>query len=216
MTAASRRGIRILLADDHPVVRAGLAAVLATQGDFEVVAEAGDGGEAVALAQAHRVDVMLLDLEMPVFDGVEVIRRLREVRPDTKVVVFTAFDTDERIVAAIEAGAQGYLLKGVPREDIFQAIRVVQGGGALLQPMVATKLLRQVREQPESLTPRELEVLTLLARGSSNKALAEALHISERTVKFHVSAILGKLGASNRTQAVAVATARGLLGPRRS
>ena len=134
-------------------------------------------------------DVVLLDLEMPELDGVEAIVRLRRQRPAVKIVVFTAFDTDERIVSAVEAGAQGYLLKGAPREEIFQAVRVVHGGGALLQPVVASKLLRQVREDPDALTPRELEVLRLLARGLANREIAAELTISERTVKFHVSSL---------------------------
>jgi DNA-binding NarL/FixJ family response regulator len=128
-----------------------------------------------------------------------------------QTVVLTAYDTDERIVAAVQAGAQGYLLKGVPRHDIFEAVRTVHGGGSLLQPVVASKLLRQVSDGFEPLTPRELEVLGLLARGLTNKEIAEALVITERTAKFHVSAILGKLGADNRTEAVSLAAQRGLI-----
>jgi DNA-binding NarL/FixJ family response regulator len=208
-----RNTIRLLLADDHPVVRDGLAAMLATQPDFEVVGEAGTGAEAVAEAARLRPDVVLMDLEMPELDGIEAIRLLRAADPNVQVVVLTAFDTDERIVGALQAGAQGYLLKGAPRAEIFAAIRTVSAGGALLPPVVASKLLRQVRaaEQPDALTAREKEVLGLVTAGLANQDIAARLFISERTVKFHVSSLLAKLGAKNRTQAVRVARERGLV-----
>jgi len=206
--------IRILLADDHPVVRDGLAAMLSTQPDFAVVGEAGTGAEAVELAARLRPDVVLMDLEMPDLDGIEAIRRLRATDlPVIQVVVLTAFDTDERILGALQAGAQGYLLKGAPRVEIFAAIRTVSAGGALIPPVVASKLLRQVRaaEHPDALTAREKEVLGLVAAGLANQEIAARLSISERTVKFHVSSVLGKLGAKNRTQAVRLARERGLI-----
>jgi DNA-binding NarL/FixJ family response regulator len=208
--------IRILVADDHPVVRDGLVAILSTQPDFEVVGEAGTGLEAVERAVTLQPDVMLLDLEMPEMDGVEVLRRLSQTDPAVRVIVFTAFDTDERILGAVQAGAQGYLLKGAPRKELFDAVRVVRAGGSLLQPVVASKLLRQVSHQSQSnqieaLTPRELEVLRLLAQGLQNKEIAAELVISERTVKFHVSSIMGKLGAGNRTEAVTLAAQQGLI-----
>lgn len=208
--------IRIVIADDHPVVRDGLAAILSTQADFEVVGEAGNGLEAVAQAMQCQPDVILLDLEMPELDGVGALRRICETNPTARVIVFTAFDTDERILTAVQAGAQGYLLKGAPRQELFNAIRVVYGGGSLLQPIVASKLLRQVASQEpeipaETLTSRELEVLQLLAQGQQNKEIANALTISERTVKFHVSAILSKLHAGNRTEAVSIAAQKGVI-----
>jgi DNA-binding NarL/FixJ family response regulator len=210
------KAIRILVADDHPVVREGLITMLSTQPDFTVVGEAATGVETVQQVATLQPDVVLLDLEMPELDGVEALRRLQESNPAVRVLVFTVFDTDERILSAVQAGAQGYLLKGAPREELFHAVRVVYGGGSLLQPLVASKLLHQVRQGPEvsripSLTPREGEVLRLLAQGLQNKEIAATLSISERTVKFHVSALLHKLGAGNRTEAVAIAAQHSLV-----
>lgn len=206
--------IRILVADDHPVVRDGLVAILSTQPDFEVVGEASNGVEVVQQTETLAPDVILLDLEMPDLDGVAALKQLQQAETGARAIVFTAFDTDERILEAVQAGAQGYLLKGAPREELFNAIRVVHSGGSLLQPVVASKLLRQVSQpttETEALTPRELEVLHLVAQGLPNKEIAQELVISERTVKFHVSSIMGKLGAGNRTEAVSLATQQGLI-----
>ena len=203
--------IRILLADDHPVVLDGLAAILNSQIDFEIVATARNGREAVERARELQPDIILLDLEMPEVDGVEAIKQLRAEPMTARIIVFTMYDSDDRIVAAVRAGAQGYLLKGTPREEIFQAVRIVHSGESLLQPVVATRLMKHLQDDPLHLTKRELEVLSQLGKGLTNKDIAEALSISERTVKFHVSSILGKLNAENRTEAVSLALKRGLI-----
>jgi DNA-binding NarL/FixJ family response regulator len=206
----------VLLADDHPVMREGLSLVLGTQPDLELVGEAASGGEAIALARQARPDVILMDLEMPGTGGVEAIRRVVEDLPDTRVVVYTAYYSDEQILGAMRAGASGYLLKGAPREEIFRAVRAAKAGGSLLEPIVASRLIRQVsdghRSSPsEVFTAREREVLQRLARGLPNKEIAAEIGVTERTVKFHVSSILTKLGATNRTEAVMAAATRGLV-----
>ena len=208
--------IRILVADDHPMLREGLVAVLSTQPDFDVIGEASDGSEVVWLAERLHPDVILLDLEMPNADGVAALEMLRDADSRARTVVFTAYDTDERILGALRAGARGYLLKGASRKEIFDAVRTVHSGGSLLQPAVTSRLLEHVErgnERPEDLTSRELEVLDLLAHGHKNSEIAEELFISERTVKFHVSSILAKLGVGNRTEAARIAARRGLLSP---
>ncbi len=210
--------IRILVADDHPMLREGLVAVLSSQPDFEVVGEAADGSETVRLAERQKPDVILLDLEMPNLDGVATLEKLRNIGSEARTIVFTAYDTDERILGALRAGARGYLLKGASRTEIFDAIRTVYSGGSLLGPVVTTRLLEHIeqgdeQERSDSLTPRELEVLALLARGRKNSEIADALFVSERTIKFHVSSILGKLGADNRTEAARIAVRRRLVEP---
>jgi DNA-binding NarL/FixJ family response regulator len=211
------RQIRILIADDHPVVRDGLAAMLATQADFQVVGEAGTGRETVRQALDLRPDVLLLDLEMPDLDGARALEEIRAQFPEIQALVLTAFDTDERILSALKSGARGYLLKGAPRQEIFRAIRAVSQGGSLLEPVVTTRLLEHIRSaegEGEILTPltgREREVLEQVARGYSNKQIALALSISERTVKFHVSGILRKLNAANRAEAVQKALTSNLI-----
>jgi DNA-binding NarL/FixJ family response regulator len=206
--------IRILVADDHPMLREGLVAVLSTQPDFDVVGEAADGSEVVRLAETLVPDVILLDLEMPGMDGVAALERLRESGSEARTVVFTAYDTDERILGSLRAGARGYLLKGASRTELFDAVRTVHSGGSLLQPLVTGRLLDHMNApEPDPLTPRELEVLALLARGLPNKEIADSLYIGERTVKFHVSSILAKLDAGNRTEAARLAVRRGLVDP---
>lgn len=208
--------IRILIVDDHPIVREGLAAVLDAQADMEVAGEAGDGEEAVNLFHQTAPDIVLMDLAMPGTDGVEAIRQIRAADQSAKVVVLTAYDTDDRIFQAVQAGARGYLLKGAPRDEIFRAIREVNNGGSLLEPAVAGKLLTRVGdilrgEGIEQLTPREIDILTLMARGLRNKEIANQLFITERTVKFHANAIYRKLDVSSRTEAVSKALRHGLV-----
>src|SRR5918911_1053219 len=182
------------------MLREGLVAVLGTQQDFEVVGEAADGNEVVRLAESQDPDVILLDLEMPGTDGVDALEMLREAGSRARTVVFTAYDTDERILGSLRAGARGYLLKGASRQEIFGAIRTVQAGGSLLEPGVADRLLHRIDGEenvPQSrrLTPRELGVLPPPARDLKNGKIETRLFISERTVKFHVGSILAKLDA---------------------
>ncbi len=204
--------IRVLIVDDHPIVREGLVVVLEDQADFTVAGTAGSAVEAIELAGRVRPDVVLLDLELPGMDGVEALPRLATAAPDARVIVFTAYDTDERVMGAIKAGAKGYLLKGAAAEEIAGAIRAVHAGGSHLTPRVAAKVVAAVgAPRVGRLTAREREVLRLVADGQSTKQIARSLSITERTVKFHIGSIMNKLGADNRAQAVAIATRRGLL-----
>lgn len=204
--------IRVLIADDHAVVRQGLRTFLDLQDDIEVVAEASDGAEALAAAEQHAPDVVLIDLVMPNVDGIEAIRGLRERVPQARAVVLSSFIDDERLLPAVRAGAAGYLLKDVQPQELVAAIRAVHEGGALLHPKVASRLLEEVATDP--LTPREREVLSLIGRGMANKAIALELSLSEKTVKAHVSSILAKLGVADRTQAALYAVRAGLVAPR--
>jgi DNA-binding NarL/FixJ family response regulator len=206
--------IRIVVVDDHPIVREGMITVLADEPDFEVVGSAGSAEEGQSAVERLRPDVVLLDLELPGMNGVEAIPALLRSSPETKILVFTAYDTDERVFGAVRSGARGYLLKGASAREIAQAIRAVESGESYLEPRIAAKLLAEVtapRRFAGLLSERERAVLRLVAAGLSNKQIARSLSISERTVKFHVTSILHKLGADNRAQAVALATQRGLL-----
>jgi DNA-binding NarL/FixJ family response regulator len=208
------RPIRVLVVDDHPVVRAGLLAVLEDEPGFEIAGAAGSAEEALAVAATLRPDVVLLDLELPGIDGVEAIGQLSSVSPDSRVVVFTAYLTDEHVLGAVRAGAKGYLLKGAGAAEIARSIRTAHAGGSYLEPRVAARLMSEVREparRTTQLSEREREVLRLVAEGRSAKQIARALTIAERTVKFHLTSIFNKLGAENRAQAVAIAAQRGLL-----
>ena len=204
--------IRILIADDHPVVRAGLQGMLASQPDFELVGEAATGNEAVTLSAHLHPDVVLMDLRMAEMDGAAATAHIQTQQPDTSVLILTTYDTNADILRAIEAGAIGYLLKDTPREELFAAIRSVAQGKAVLAPTVATRLLRQRQTLAgEALSTRELEVLSLVARGASNKEIARSLYLSEATVKSHLIHLFGKLGVTDRTAAVTVALQHGLL-----
>jgi NarL family two-component system response regulator LiaR len=228
--------IRVILADDHPVVRRGLAAIVDVEDDIEVVGEAENGQEAVTLVHSLKPDVVLMDLQMPVLDGVEATRRIRAEAPATEVIILTTFADDDYIYDGVAAGARGYLLKDAPPDQLIEAIRAAHRGESLLDPEVAARILDRFssmigrspppqpppkeKESPHSLlpvvdmpklTPRELEVLALMVEGARNKEIAEVLVIAERTVKIHVGNILSKLNASNRTEAVAIAIRMGLL-----
>jgi len=205
--------IRILLADDHSVVRQGLRMFLGLDPEFDVVGEAADGAEAVRLARELRPDVVLMDLLMPVMDGIAAIGQIRRDLPDVEVVALTSVLEDASVVGAVRAGAIGYLLKDTRAEELCRAIHAAAAGQVQLAPQAAARLLREVRapESPETLSERETEVLRLLAQGCANKEIARALSIGEKTVKSHVSSILGKLGMASRTQAALYAVRIGLV-----
>jgi two-component system, NarL family, response regulator len=201
--------IRVILADDHPVVRDGLAAIVNQQPDMQVVAEAGDGEQAMALYEKHLPDVMVLDLRMPKRDGVSVVQGVLESHPKARLLIITTYDGDEDIFRSLSQGAKGYLLKDAPRQEILSAIRAVAQDRSYTSSGVAAKALQRMGKP--SLTQREVDVLQLLAQGRSNKDIARRLEITEGTAKTHVKAILSKLDAISRTEAVAVAHKRGLI-----
>ena len=204
--------IRLLIVDDHPVVRSGLQGMLASQPDFEVVGEAHDGAEGVELARKLKPDVILMDLRMPEMDGVEAIGRIKAKQPDAQVLVLTTYESDADILRAIEKGASGYLLKDAPREDLYAAIRAVAQGTSPLAPAVAARLMSRLRGPADkALSNREIEVLELVARGTSNKGIGKELWISETTVKTHMLHVFEKLGVTDRTAAVTVALKRGII-----
>jgi DNA-binding NarL/FixJ family response regulator len=216
--------IRTLVADDQQVVREGFAALLGTQDDMTVVASAADGAEAVTFSAEHRPDVVLMDVRMPVMDGIEATRQIAAATENgPRILILTTFDLDDYVYDALQAGASGFLLKDVPAEALFDAVRVIAGGEALLAPTITRRLIaefarlrpRQVRPEALSeLTPRETEILGLVAEGLSNREIAERLVLSDETVKTHVSHVLRKLGLRDRAQAVVVAYETGLVVPR--
>ena len=204
--------IRVVVADDHPVVRDGLCAMLDTQPDIEVVGEATTGAEAQALVASLRPHLVLMDLQMPELDGATATRRIRAEHEDVQVLVLTTYDTDADISRAVEAGATGYLLKDARREELFEAVRLAAKGESVLSPAVAKRVLGKMRAPAEeALSSREIEVLGAVARGLSNRAIARSLHISEATVKTHLLHVFAKLGVDDRTAAVTVALERGII-----
>jgi two-component system, NarL family, response regulator LiaR len=209
--------IRVLIVDDHAVVREGLRAFLALQDGIEVAGEAADGEEALEAAARLRPDVILMDLVMPRLDGVAAMRALRERLPRTRVIVLTSFLDDDKLLPALRAGAAGYLLKNADPQELVRAVHAAHAGEALLDPVVAARLVETlaadgVEEPLDRLTPREREVLVLIAHGFANKRIAQELAVSEKTVKAHVSHVLAKLGVSDRTQAAVFAVRAGLVG----
>ncbi|MFE2755946.1 response regulator [Actinosynnema sp. NPDC059335] len=207
--------IKLLIVDDHPVVRDGLRGMFSADPRFEVLGEAGDGAEAIAAADRLRPDVVLMDLRMPGTDGVTAIKELAKRGVPARVLVLTTYDTDSDVLPAIEAGATGYLLKDAPREELFRAVEAAARGQAVLSPAVATRLMGQMRQPAsEPLSQRELEVLELIARGSTNREAAKQLFISEATVKTHLLHAYAKLGVNDRAAAVATAFSRGYLTPK--
>ena len=204
--------IRLLLADDHFVVRSGLRAMLESDPDIEIVGEAATGSEAIELVGQTLPDLVLMDLRMPDGDGVEATKRLRELHPDTEVLVLTTYDTDADILRAIEAGATGYLLKDATRDELLRATRLAAAGETALAPSVASRLVDRVRDPGAgALSPRELQILELVAKGLTNREIGARLYISEATVKTHMIHVFSKLGVEDRTHAVSEAVTRGII-----
>ncbi len=209
--------IKILIVDDHPVVREGIGAMLKREPDFKIVGEASNGLEAVEQARELSPDVILMDLRMPEMDGVEAITKIKEIKPEIKFIILTTFSDDEYIFKGIAAGARAYLLKDAPREELFKAIRAVSRGESLIQPVVASRVLDKLaelsRKNPgaETLSEREVEVLRLMAKGVSNSNIAEELSITQSTVKTHITSIFQKLNVTTRTEAVTTALKRGII-----
>lgn len=201
--------IQVVIADDHPIVRDGLNAVINDQPDMAVVAEASNGKEAIELARQHRPDVMLIDLRMPQMNGLEAITTIRAEWSQARIIILTTYDGDEDIYRGLQAGAQAYLLKGMPRAELLDTIRAVHAGHKRIPPEVAVKLAERI--SASEMTGRELDVLKLIVAGNSNKEIGERLTITEGTVKAHVNNILGKLGVHDRTQAVTEAVRRGIV-----
>jgi DNA-binding NarL/FixJ family response regulator len=217
MIETTPQKIRVMVADDHPVVREGLTTMLARENDIEVLGEAQNGREAIEKARILQPDIVLMDMRMPEIDGIEAIRRIKAENSKVKFIILTTYDNDEYIFKGIEAGARAYLLKDAPRSELFKAIRAVNRGESLIEPAIAGKVLDRLAElsrqaQPtETLSGRELEVLSLIAKGASNKLIAANLQIGESTVKTHIQGIFNKLGVNDRTEAVTQAIKRGLV-----
>jgi len=210
--------IRILIVDDHEVVRDGIVGNLVRQPDFAIVGQASNGLEAVQRAAELSPDIILMDLRMPELDGVEAMIRIKQANPEIKFIVFTTYSDDEYLFAAIKAGSKGYLLKDAPREDLFKAIRAVSRGESLIQPVFTTKVLEKLASElsrkstaVDALSDREIEVLDLMAKGVSNKDIADQLSITQSTVKTHVTSIFQKLNVTTRTEAVTTAFKRGII-----
>jgi two-component system NarL family response regulator len=201
--------IRILIADDHPIVRDGLNAIISDQKDMEVVAEAANGLEAIKLAKQHRPDVLLIDLRMPQLNGLETLYAIKTDWEQARIIILTTYDGDEDIYRALQAGAQAYILKGMPRDELLSTIRAVHAGRKRIPPEVASKLAERIAAS--ELTERELEVLKSIVSGMSNKEIGNNLSITEGTVKAHVNSILGKMGVTDRTKAVTEALRRGIV-----
>ncbi len=207
-----RENVRLLIADDHPVVRAGLRDMLSDEPGLEVVGEASDGAEALASVEKLDPDIVLMDLRMPGVDGVEAITSITAGHPGTRILVLTTYDSDADILRAIEAGATGYLMKDTPREELYESILATARGEPVLAPTVTSRLMKKMREpESEKLSDRETEVLASVARGLSNREIARSLHLSEATVKTHLIHVFNKLGVADRTAAVTVALERGVL-----
>ena len=206
--AAAIQKASVLLVDDHALLRTGVANIINQEPDLRVVAEAGNGLQAVDAYQRHRPDVTLLDLRMPIMEGVEAVRRIRELDPNARIIILTTYDTDDEISRALKAGAKAYVLKDISADSLVKCIRDVLAGKTYLAPAAAAKLAEGVTRV--QLTPREMATLKLVADGKANKEIASALDISERTVKTHLAHLFEKLGATSRTEAVKVATRRGL------
>lgn len=209
VTVPASKPVRLLVVDDHHIVRQGLIALLATVPEMQVVAEASDGQQAIALYRQHQPDVTLMDLRMNTMNGVETTRAIRAEFPNARIIVLTTFDGDEDIYRALQAGARGYLLKGMDTEELLAAIRTVHSGKSRIPGPVAERLAE--RMNTPALTDRETEVLSLIVGGNSNKEIAAALFISEATVKTHINSLLSKLGVSDRTQAATTALQRGIV-----
>jgi DNA-binding NarL/FixJ family response regulator len=201
--------IRILTVDDHPVLREGIAAVLASEADIEVVAEAANGTEAIEKFRALRPDVTLMDIQMPVVNGIEAIVEIRKHFPDARIIVLTTYSGDAQVAKAFKAGAAGYLLKSMLRKELVETIRSVHAGHLKIPPEIAVGMAEHYTD--DQLTPREIDILKEVAAGNANKMVADNLHVSEETVKSHMRSILSKLGANDRTHAVTIAIKRGII-----